>query len=388
MARVVLAMSGGVDSSVSAHLLRSAGHEVIGVFMRHGEASAAACSVDGSASSSPLLPILQGRRDHKQGCCSASDADDARAVAQRLDIPFYALDLQREFGEIVDYFIDEYRMGRTPNPCVICNQNLKFGRLFDYADAVEAEYLATGHYARLVRDPAAGEVALCRGRDSAKDQSYALFGVPRERLERMMLPVGDYTKSQIRQIAVEIGLNVAAKRDSQEICFVTSGEHDRFIRERFPHEDRSGDLVTIDGRRVGRHAGIESFTVGQRKGLGVAFGEPMYVVRIDPETREVFVGPRSALDRGGLIAERTRWLVDPGQSEFPCQAMIRYNSRPVRAWAQALPDDRLRVRFDVPCAAVAPGQAVVLYDGDRVLGGGWIMSSTPVDQTCETAGSR
>jgi tRNA-specific 2-thiouridylase len=233
MARVVLAMSGGVDSSVAAHLLLSAGHQVTGVFMKHGEESARACSTSDSPDSSPLLPILQGRADHKQGCCSASDADDARRVAQRLDIPFYPLDLQAEFRDIIDYFVDEYSAGRTPNPCVMCNNWLKFGRLFDFADSVGAEFVATGHYARMstVLNAQGGEEpALRRGVDHHKDQSYALFGVERRLLRRMLLPVGDYEKPAIRALAAEIGLRVAEKRDSQEICFVTSGKHDEFVR--------------------------------------------------------------------------------------------------------------------------------------------------------------
>lgn len=373
MARVVLAMSGGVDSSVAADLLLRAGHEVIGVFMRHGEESpAAACAVPGTASGNSL-PIVSGRLDHKQGCCSASDAEDARRVADRLNIPFYALNLQREFGRIIDYFVDEYTAGRTPNPCVMCNNWIKFGKLFDYADSVGAEFVATGHYARLeARENDHATPALLRGIDDAKDQSYVLFGIERRYLSRMLLPVGGFEKPHIRALAADIGLRVAEKRDSQEICFVTSGKHDEFIRARRQPVDTSGEIVTTTGEVVGSHPGIERFTIGQRKGLGVAMGDPYYVVRIEPATRRVVIGEKQDLARSELSARRANWLVDPIAGEFRCYAQIRYNASARPATATILPDNRLQVTFDEPQHGVAPGQAVVLYDGDRVLGGGWI----------------
>jgi tRNA-specific 2-thiouridylase len=369
MSRVVLAMSGGVDSSVAAHLLRDAGHEVIGVFMRHGEQAIAACTAN--ANSATALPVLGGRADHKQGCCSAEDAHDARRVADQLDIPFYALNLQAEFGRIVDYFVDEYVHGRTPNPCVVCNHWLKFGKLFDYADSVGAQFVATGHYARCVnaRD---GNMWLCRGVDCDKDQSYVLFGIDRRRLARMLLPVGQFRKPEIRQVAGKLGLRVADKRDSQEICFVTSGRHDAFVRERRGDLDTSGQIVTTDGTVVGQHQGIERFTIGQRKGLGVAMGEPFFVVRIDPQTRDVVIGRRAELARRRLTARHTNWLCHPPSAPIRCRAQIRYNTPPTEAEARVLPENRLEVTFDQPCLGVAPGQAVVCYEGDRVLGGGWI----------------
>ncbi|MEX1223870.1 MAG: tRNA 2-thiouridine(34) synthase MnmA [Pirellulales bacterium] len=369
MSRVVLAMSGGVDSSVAAHLLLAAGHDVIGVFMRHGEESPAACASDASAPGS--LPILSPRPDHKQGCCTASDAEDGRRVADRLNIPFYALNLQQEFRQIIDYFVDEYTRGRTPNPCVQCNNWLKFGKLFDYADSVGADYVATGHYARL---QAAGEAspALLRGLDDGKDQSYVLFGVERALLERMLLPVGGYEKREIRRIAGTLGLNVAEKKDSQEICFVTSGRHDAFVRAARGDHDTAGELVTTTGEVVGRHPGIEGFTIGQRKGLGVAFGEPRYVVRIEPETRRVVVGEKHELGRAELTAADCNWLADVPSEPFRCTAQIRYNSPAKPATAEVLADERLHIKFDEPRHGVAPGQAVVCYDGERVLGGGWI----------------
>ncbi|MEK6247901.1 MAG: tRNA 2-thiouridine(34) synthase MnmA [Planctomycetales bacterium] len=372
MSRIVLAMSGGVDSSVAAALLCQQGHDVIGVFMRHGADSplARGCAT-GSETAKSSLPIISERPDHKQGCCSASDAEDGRCVADRLGIPFYALNLEDEFSKIIDYFIDEYTVGRTPNPCIVCNNWIKFGKLFDYADSVGADFVATGHYAQLASDQA-GRTALHRGRDVDKDQSYVLFGIKRSLLDRMKLPVGGYQKKEIRSMAADLGLRVADKKDSQEICFVTSGKHDEFIRSRRTEIEMSGEIVTTSGEVVGKHAGIEGFTIGQRKGLGVAFGEPRFVVRIDAEERQVVVGTRDELACNGLTASRTNWLSDISAEPFRCHVQIRYNSTAVPATAQTLPERRLQFDFDDACYGVAPGQAVVCFDQDRVLGGGWI----------------
>jgi tRNA-uridine 2-sulfurtransferase len=371
MARVVLAMSGGVDSSVAAWLLREAGHEVIGLFMRHAQAEPPVCTTSG------------GRR-HRQGCCSAADADDARRVADRLGIPFYALNLHEEFGRIVDYFVAEYVAGRTPNPCIVCNTWLKFGKLFEYADTVGADRVATGHYARLAPGPN-GEPGLYQGRDPAKDQSYVLWGIRRELLPRLLFPLGDYRKQEIRAMAARLGLRVADKPDSQEICFVPEQDHARFVRQRRPGLDTSGEIVTTDGAVVGRHDGFERFTIGQRKGLRVAFGDPRYVVKIDPASRRVVVGTRDDLARWELVAKDANWLSsgDVGQIGNPshlgppvtaltCQVKIRYRSTAGAATVEPLAGDRFHVRFEEPCYAVAPGQAAVCYDGDRLLGGGWI----------------
>lgn len=362
MARVLLAMSGGVDSSVAAHLLQTTGHEVVGVFMRHGAVAAQ------DQCATPTGSITGA---HKQGCCSAADAADARRVADQLDIPFYALDLQADFGRIIDYFVDEYSAGRTPNPCIVCNQWLKFGRLFAYADTIGAEFVATGHYARCLQRQS-GQFWLTRGVDDRKDQSYVLFGIARALLSRMLLPVGDHTKGSIRELALKLGLNVARKRDSQEICFLPPGQHGQLVRRRRPHQSRSGRIVTVDGKVVGSHDGIENFTIGQRKGLGIAMGVPYFVVRIDPATFDVLIGPRSTLARRSVTGANTNWLADMPQTPFRCLAKIRYNSPPAAATAQQLPNQRLRVEFDEPVFGVAPGQAVVCYASDRVLGGGWI----------------
>ena len=323
-----------------------------------------------------------------------------------LGIPFYTVNFQQEFARIVDYFVTQYTAGRTPNPCIVCNTWLKFGKLFEYADRLGAEFVATGHYARLVPLPG-GEIALCRGRDPSKDQSYVLFGVPRRLLPRLMFPVGEHRKEAIREMAQRLGLHVAAKRDSQEICFVPDQDHAQFIRQRRGAVDTSGEIVTTGGVVVGRHAGFEQFTVGQRKGLGLAFGEPRYVVRIEADSHRVVIGAHDELARNELTAGEANWLVeDEGREEnaergrgraqtggalihrsavtasapfspappplLSRQVKIRYRSRPADATVELLPGGKFHVCFDRPCYGIAPGQAAVCYLRDRVLGGGWI----------------
>jgi tRNA-specific 2-thiouridylase len=360
MARVVLAMSGGVDSSVAAWLLREAGHDVVGLFMRHGVDAEDSCPA-GSGTSGP-----------KPRCCSSADAADARRVADVLGVPFYALNFEEDFDRIVEYFVGEYVAGRTPNPCIMCNTRLKFGKLFDYADSVGAQYVATGHHARLVPTGDPGLPGLCRGRDAAKDQSYVLFGIDRRRLGRLLLPVGEHPKDEVRRIAGRLGLRVAEKRDSQEICFVPDGDHARLVRQRRGGLDTSGEIVTTDGTVVGRHDGLERFTVGQRKGLGVALGERRFVVRLEADTRRVVVGTREELARSELTAREANWLVPEPAGPIRCGVKIRYRSRAAPATVEPLGDGRFSVRFDEPRHGIAPGQAAVCYDGDRVLGGGWI----------------
>ena len=365
--RVVLAMSGGVDSSASALLLKEQGHEVIGLFMRSGMTAAAeACRLDDNP-----LPIIAAKA-HKQGCCSASDAADARRVADLLDIPFYALNFQEGFGRIQDYFADEYLAGRTPNPCVKCNIWLKFGKLWDFAQQVDADCIASGHYARLTPVPGESRPGLFRGRDPGKDQSYVLFGINPELTDKILFPVGDFEKPHIRELAARAGMQVAQKPDSQEICFIPDNDYSAFIERFRGPQETAGELVDTSGAVLGRHDGYQNFTIGQRKGLGLAFGEPRFVVRIEPETRRVVIGTREELGRRTLEADQLNWLSPSPPEEIRATAQIRYQHTPAACVAERIGEDQLRVTFDEPQFGVAPGQAVVLYDGDRVLGGGWI----------------
>ncbi|MDY3552251.1 tRNA 2-thiouridine(34) synthase MnmA [Gemmata sp. JC717] len=352
MARVVLAMSGGVDSSASAVLLKKQGHEVIGLFMRTGT----------HGHDQP-----DERRDSKKGCCSAIDAGDARRVADKLDIPFYALDFESEFNRIIDYFADEYVRGRTPNPCVVCNNWLKFGQLWTFGQKLGADFIATGHYAQ-VRN---GE--LHKGVDADKDQSYVLHGIKREVLPHLLFPVGGYTKPQIRQFAREASLvGVAEKPDSVEICFVPSGNHTDVVRARRPGAATAGVIAERDGTVLGDHDGIDRYTIGQRKGLNIGGGKKRFVLELLPETNTVVVGDESDLLSSGLVASGMNWLIDPPTEPLACVAKIRYRHAGVPATVTALPNGGAEVAFDAPQHAVTPGQALALYDGTRVLGGGWI----------------
>jgi tRNA-specific 2-thiouridylase len=373
-------MSGGVDSSVAAALLQRAGHEVVGVFMRlgsPGEALDELAPADACPAARPGgdVPLRIGH----QGCCSINDAADARLVAAKLGIPFYVANFKKDFGRIIDYFVAEYGSGRTPNPCVRCNDWLKFGKLHDYARQIDAEFVASGHYARVEADGAGG-FALRRGVDLDKDQSYVLFGAPRERLAHMLLPVGSMRKADVRALARELALPVFDKPDSQEICFVPDNDYAGLVARRAPDAVRPGAIVDLSGRILGEHPGHQHYTVGQRKGLGIAAGEPIYVVGKDAASNTVTVGPREALLAPGCSAADCNWLVDPPSAWTRCTAKIRYNAEPVPAQMRAAssaaapgaaqPD--LEVRFAEPQPAVAPGQAVVCFDGDRVLCGGWI----------------
>lgn len=332
--RVLVAMSGGVDSSVAALLLVRRGLSVTGVFMRHGVTAS-------------------GR-----GCCSADDAYDARRVADTLGIPFYALNLSEEFGRMIDGVVAEYARGRTPNPCIQCNRQIKFGRLFDFAAAVGAGAVATGHYARMEGG------ALYRAADRAKDQSYVLFDLPRERLERIDLPIGGLTKPEVRALARQAGLPVSEKPESMDLCFVPDGDLGGFLASRLPMEE--GSLVTADGTQVGRHSGAARFTVGQRRGLGVALGRPAYVTRVEAATNTVVVGGPEALMGRALRLGRTNWLVDPPE-RLRAEVQIRAHTPARPAWVEGG-----QVTFDEPVRAITPGQAAVFYQEDRVLGGGWI----------------
>ncbi|MGH7178351.1 MAG: tRNA 2-thiouridine(34) synthase MnmA [Tepidisphaeraceae bacterium] len=362
--KVVVAMSGGVDSSVAAALLLRKGFEVIGAFMRLG-------SPDGVESQSDSCDT-SGK--HKQGCCSVLDAQDARRVAAALEIPFYVLNFQEEFGRVIDYFVSEYNRGRTPNPCVRCNDWLKFGRLASYARAVGAEYVASGHYARIETDPKTGEARLCRGRDHRKDQSYVLFGISRWALDHTLLPVGEMRKSEVRAVARDLNLPVYNKPDSQEICFVPDQDYAALVKRRSPEEVSEGVLVDASGQILGTHEGHQQFTIGQRRGIGLALGHPVYVVDIAADTNRVTVGSREQLLHSELVADQFNVLDSRLAigTEVRCTAKIRYNHDPQPAVARRGATDQITVRFDDPQSAITPGQAVVLYDDDVVLGGGWI----------------
>lgn len=364
--RVVLAMSGGVDSSAAAVLLHEQGYEVIGLFMRSGETETACALPTGG-----LLPIVNGPA-HRQGCCSSEDAADARRVADRLGIPFHSLNFQDAFRRIKDYFADEYLAGRTPNPCVQCNNWLKFGKLWDFAQQVGASYIATGHYARICRIEATDEWGLFRGDDDNKDQSYVLYGIRRELLPQILLPLGSFQKPDIRELARQSGLRVADKKDSYEICFVPDQDYAGFLKRYRGYDGTAGDFVDLSGNILGHHEGYEHFTVGQRKGLGVAFGEPRFVVRINPETRQVVLGQREDLATSGIQVHDINWLSNRSSDSFRCEVKVRYRQKSEPCMVQVQSETNAVIHSDAPIFGVAPGQAAVFYDGDRVLGGGWI----------------
>jgi len=364
--KVLVAMSGGVDSAVAAALLKEDGYDVVGCFMRLGGEA----SFGPAGEESDEHPEGRARVGH-QGCCSLNDACDARLVAAMLDVPLYILNFKRDFGRIIDYFVDEYNAGRTPNPCVRCNDWLKFGKLADYARSLDAEYVATGHYARI--DHVGPRPRLLRGVDANKDQSYVLFGTKADMLQHMLLPIGTYRKPQIREIARERNLPVFDKPDSQEICFVPDNDYVKLLERKGPTDFRRGDVVDRQGNKLGEHEGHQRFTVGQRRGLGVSLGRPVYVVDKDPASNTVTVGGPDDLLADGLVARDANWLRPSAFAEpLRCEVKVRYNSPPVPAAVQGRGDGTMKVRFDDPQRAIAPGQAIVCYEGDELIAGGWI----------------
>lgn len=365
--KVVCAMSGGVDSSVAAALLKEEGYEVVGCFMRLGTPKGVeikeTCDTSG--------------KSHKQGCCSVNDAADARRVAGMLDVPFYVLNFEEDFGRVIEYFVGEYNAGRTPNPCVRCNDWLKFGKLAAYAEAVGAEFVASGHYARIGSDPVSGERALLRGMDRSKDQSYVLFGMSKRTMEHTLLPIGGMEKTEVRKIAEELGLPVFSKPDSQEICFVPDQDYAGLMKRRSPESFREGNIVTTEGEVLGRHGGHQHFTIGQRKGLGVALGHRIFVVDIDAKSSTVTVGTRERLFKKVLRAGQANWLAERARGavvggRMRVEAKMRYNSEAEAAWLTVTGEGTFEVEFEEGQTAITPGQACVVFDGDVVLGGGWI----------------
>lgn len=354
--RVVVGMSGGVDSSATAALLLEQGHDVIGVTLK-------------------LWPQdCSARAEDK--CCGPQAVMDARSVCARLGIPFYLVDEAAEFQErVIGYFAEEYRAGRTPNPCVMCNQHLKFGSLLRRADQLGAEYIATGHFARLERGDD-GRVALLRGRDPRKDQSYFLFSLRQDQLRRALFPLGEKTKSDTREVARGHGLRTADKEESMEICFVPDNDYGRFLEGSGMVTRHEGEIVDEAGRVLGRHHGVEFFTVGQRRGLGVAAGRPLYVVGLDASRNRVVVGEEPSLYVDRWRVTSTSWIdgAEPG-GEVACTAQVRHGHAGVAVVVRPLEGGVAEVRAAEPVRAVTPGQACVFYQADRVLGGGWILRS-------------
>lgn len=351
--RVVVAMSGGVDSSVAAAILKAEGHDVVGISMQLYDQSGA----HGSFGS----------------CCTLDDLNDARRVAAAIGIPHYILNLEQRFEEtVVRNFVGEYAAGRTPLPCAHCNSDLKFSTLVERAAGFDASVVATGHYAQ-VEQRADGRWLLKRGADPDKDQSYFLFSLTQAQLAQAMFPVGELTKPEVRAAAQSLGLAVADKPDSQEICFVPSGDYAAFVEKRAPEAAAAGLIVDAEGRQLGTHGGIHRFTVGQRKGLGISAPTPLYVLKLKPASGTVVVGNRAALDRIGLTASGVNWAsMDPPAGWTRVTAQIRHRHAAAPARVRAMDDGRAELEFDDPQAAITPGQAVVFYDDDIVIGGGWV----------------
>ncbi len=351
-------MSGGVDSSVAAALLLEQGYDVIGVTMKTYE-----------------FDDVGGNIQNETSCCGLGAVNDARLVASSLGIPHYVVDFREAFGrEVIGNFVDEYLKGRTPNPCVICNREIKWGELLRKAEALGAERIATGHYARVRFDDARNRFVVARGRYAEKDQSYALWAVSQHALSKTLFPLGDRTKPEVRSLAAELGLRTAAKQESYEICFVPDDRYDRFLNEKVPDlkQRLNGGEILLDGKVVGRHEGYPFYTVGQRKGIG-AYGKKMYVTGIDRDRNEVTIGPDGALFRRSLTASGANWMGgDPARGTMRVQAKVRYKDDATPATVVVDSEKTFRLTFDEPKRAITPGQSVVMYDGEVVVGGGII----------------
>lgn len=358
--KVVVGMSGGVDSSVAAWLLKNQGYDVIGVTMQIWQDEEEAAM------------------EEHGGCCGLSAVDDARRVAAALDIPYYVMNFKKEFKEnVIDYFIDDYLHGRTPNPCIACNRYVKWESLLKRSLDIGAEYIATGHYAR-VEKLSNGRYAIRNSATAAKDQTYALYNLTQDQLKSTLMPVGDYTKDEIRKIAENIDDFVSRKHDSQEICFVPDNDYSGYIEKNYNIKSRPGNFVDMDGNVLGKHKGIIHYTVGQRKGLGITFGKPMYVYEIRPETREVVLCENNALFQKTLYANNVNYMaIGEIKGEMRFMAKIRYSHKKAPCTVRMYDKDTIECVFDEPQRAITPGQAVVLYDGDFVAGGGTIIGTQP-----------
>ena len=354
--KVVVGMSGGVDSSVAAYLLKEQGYEVIGITMR-------------------MAPNDPDEIENEGGCCGLSAVEDARRVCAKLDIPFYVMNFKKSFKEkVIDNFIDEYMQGRTPNPCVQCNKHLKFDELLNKARGIGAEYIATGHYAKIEQN-ADGRYELIKSDDDKKDQTYMLYNFTQDQLSHTLMPCGSYTKDKIREIAKEIGLAVHNKKDSEEICFVPDNNHGRFIEKNSTKKVKPGNFVDENGNILGRHKGIVYYTIGQRKGLGLALGRPVFVTRIDAKKNEVVIGREEEIFQDELIAKDVNFIpFDKLTDELECTAKVRYSGKPAEATIYPMEYGKVRVKFKDKQRAITKGQSVVFYDGNRVLGGGIIQA--------------
>ncbi len=354
--KVVVGMSGGVDSSVAAYLLKEQGYEVIGVTMQIWQ-DEDTCTIE-----------------HNGGCCGVSAVEDARRVANQLGIPYYVMNFKKEFQEnVIDYFVDAYKHGKTPNPCIACNRYVKWESLLERSLQIGADYIATGHYAR-IEQLANGRYAIRNSVTARKDQTYALYNLTQEQLSRTLMPVGAYEKTEIRAIAERIGLQVAHKPDSMEICFVPDQDYAGYIERETGYISRPGNFVDVEGNVVGRHKGIIHYTVGQRKGLGIALGYPVFVVAIRPDTNEVVLGRNEDVFAPKLYANHLNFMSESDITE-PVRALakIRYSHEGAMCTVRKIEEDVIECTFDEPQRAITPGQAVVLYDGEYVLGGGTII---------------